>query len=89
MISHVSEVTPNARLSVVGESCPLNYVRTKLRLEELADGQVLEVIVSEGEGARNVPRSASDEGHEILAAGPSGEGTVRILIRKRETRHGA
>jgi len=89
MISPVSEVNPHARLSVVGESCPLNYVRTKLRLEDLEDGQVLEVIVSDGEGARNVPRSASDEGHEVLGSEAFDGGNVRILIRKRGARNGA
>ena len=76
-------------LTVTGEACPMNYVRTKLRLEEMADGQVLSVLVSEGEAARNVPRSAGEEGHEVLGTTALGDGTVRILIRKREAPHGA
>lgn len=67
----------------------MNYVRTKLSLEEMAVGQVLEVLVAGGEAAKNVPRSAGEEGHEILDVSPAGPDRVRILIRKREARSGA
>ena len=79
---------PTETLSVVGEQCPMNYVRTKLRLEELGAGEILEVLLSEGEGARNVPRSATEEGHEVLSVEPAGDGLVRILVRKREALDG-
>jgi TusA-related sulfurtransferase len=71
-------------MTVTGLECPMNYVRVKLRLETMADGQVLEALVSEGEAARNVPRSARDEGHEVLLTEPAAAGVVRVLIRKRE-----
>ena len=81
-------IAPDQTLMAAGEICPMNYVRTKLRLEEMADGQVLEVFVSTGEAERNVPRSAGEEGHEVLAVEPAGEGQVRVLIRKRGVAHG-
>ena len=62
----------------------MNYVRVKLRLESLADGQVLEALVDQGEAARNVPRSAREEGHEVLLIEALPAGIVRVLIRKRE-----
>ena len=62
----------------------MNYVRVKLRLETLKAGQVLEALVDDGEAAKNVPRSARDEGHEVLLTEPQGAGVVRVLIRKRE-----
>ena len=49
-----------------GVSCPLNYVRTKLKLEELEPGQVLEIYLDDGEAILNVPRSAKEDGHTIL-----------------------
>ncbi len=69
---------------VTGLECPMNYVRVKLRLETLADGQVLEALVDEGQAAQNVPRSAREEGHEVLLTESQGAGVVRVLIRKRE-----
>jgi TusA-related sulfurtransferase len=84
----MDDVTPHRSLVVVGEECPMNYVRTKLALEDLAGGQVLEVFVNPGDAERNVPRSAREEGHEVLAV-TSVEDRVRVLIRKKEARDGS
>jgi len=62
-----------------GVPCPLNWVKTKLRLEELEAGQVLEVILDDGEPIRNVPRSVKAEGHKVLEVTPL-EGAFRLLI---------
>jgi sulfite reductase (ferredoxin) len=47
--------------------CPMNFVKTKLALSQLQVGQVLQVLLDEGEPAENVPRSVAAEGHHILA----------------------
>ena len=60
------EIRPDAELDLRGVMCPYNYVKTKLKLEEMKPGQVLAVIVDDGEPIRNVPRSARDEGHKVL-----------------------
>ncbi len=49
-----------------GVSCPLNYVKTKLKLEEMGVGQVLEVLLDDGEPILSVPRSVKEDGHKIL-----------------------
>ena len=72
----------DSSLTVTGEECPMNYVRVKLRLETLAAGQVLEAFVDEGAAAQNVPRSATEEGHEVLLTEPAQAGIVRVVIRK-------
>ncbi len=47
--------------------CPLNFVKTRLALEKLPLGGVLEVWVNgDSESAINVPSSLQAEGHEIL-----------------------
>ncbi len=65
-----------------GTPCPLNWVKTKLRLEEMEPGMVLEVIVDEGSPASNVPRSVQSEGHSILETDHLADG-VRIVIERR------
>ncbi len=64
-----------------GVSCPLNYVRTKLKLEEMEVGQVLEVLLDDGESIVKVPRSAKDDGHKILEIEQI-EVFFKVLIRK-------
>lgn len=76
--------TPEADKSIDlrGTPCPLNWVKTKLRLEEMQPGQVLAVLVDGGEPARNVPRSVEAEGHRVLALN-DGPGGVHIFIERK------
>ena len=65
------------QLDLTGVPCPMNWVRTKLALEELAAGQPLEVVLDEGEPLDSVPRSAREEGHDVALDGN------RVTIVKR------
>jgi tRNA 2-thiouridine synthesizing protein A len=73
-------------LDITREVCPMTYVRTKLALEALDEGAVLEVVLRGDEPLRNVPRNARDEGHEVLSLEPRGDGTHRLLLRKQGAR---
>jgi tRNA 2-thiouridine synthesizing protein A len=72
----------SATLDITREVCPMTYVRTKLKLESLGAGAVLEVLLKGDEPLKNVPRSAREEGHEVLHLEPRPDGTHRLLIRK-------
>jgi TusA-related sulfurtransferase len=72
-----------ATIDITREVCPMTYVRTKLKLESLGDGAVLEVFLKGSEPLKNVPRSAREEGHEVLALEARPDGTHRLLIRKQ------
>ena len=78
--------SPAALIDITGESCPMTYVRTKLRLESLGPGEVLEVLLRGDEPKRNVPRSALEEGHLVLSLQPAGGGAWRLLIQKGQER---
>lgn len=49
-----------------GVACPLNYVKTKLRLEMMETGERLEVWLDAGEPIKNVPMSLRNDGHKVL-----------------------
>jgi tRNA 2-thiouridine synthesizing protein A len=68
-------------LDLRGVACPMNFVKTKLALEDLESGDLLEVILDEGDAMLNVPRSLKEEGHKIIKVEPLGE-TFRILVEK-------
>jgi TusA-related sulfurtransferase len=61
--------TPSADefLDITHLICPMTFVRTKLAIERMASGSVLEVRLNEGEPLINVPRSAKEMGHKVLA----------------------
>ncbi len=50
----------------------MNFVKTKLALEEMKPGEVLEVILDAGEPLYNVSRSVQEEGHTLLKVRPAG-----------------
>lgn len=62
--------------------CPVTFVKTKVALDEMDDGQILRVRLNDGEPVGNVPRSVKDEGHQILKLTENGDGTYDLLIRK-------
>ncbi len=61
------QTTQRPRLDLLGVKCPFNYVKTKLKLETMASGSVLEVLIDDGEPAENVPRSIQNDGHKLLS----------------------
>ena len=72
----------NYQLDITQEHCPMTFVRTKLKLAQMAKGDTLEVLLSEGEPLNNVPRSAAEQGFKVLAV-EQVEGTAhRVVIEK-------
>ena len=78
------ELEAHEELDLRGVLCPYNFVKTKLKLDMLHPGQILSVILDEGEPMQNVPQSIRNEGHHILRQEHLGN-AHRIFIRKQET----
>jgi TusA-related sulfurtransferase len=64
-------------LDLTGVICPLNWVRTKLALEELRAGDSIEVRLDPGEAIDSVPRSAREDGHEVRV-----DGTLVTIVKR-------
>ena len=77
----MSEIRSDDVLNLEGVACPNNFVKTKLKLEEMEQGQVLEVILDDGEPIKNVPRAVKEEGHQILNVEKI-DNKWKLLIRK-------
>lgn len=69
-------------LDITREHCPMTFVRTKLKLAQIAKGDTLEVLLSEGEPLENVPRSATEQGYKVLAVTHVEGTTHSVLIEK-------
>ena len=61
-----SAAAPATELDLRGVICPYNFVKTKLKLETMKEGEVLSVILDDGNPIQNVPRSVENEGHTVL-----------------------
>lgn len=55
-------------LDLRGVRCPMNWVKTKLRLEELERGSILIVWLDDAQGVRHLPQAAEAAGYVLLGA---------------------
>ncbi len=69
-------------LDLRGIVCPLNFVKTKLRLDKLSDGEILTVILDAGEPIESVYSSIAAEGHEVNAPEKRDDGAYTLSIKK-------
>ena len=81
--SSPGDAEPDATADLSGEICPFTFVRTKLALEALPLGGVLRVVVDHAPASRNIPRSATEWGQEVLGVRPLEDGRWAIDLRRR------
>ncbi len=64
-----------------GVECPINYVKAKLEMEQLQAGEILKIMVDDGEPIENVPPSLREDGHTILKQ-EKVEDYYELLVKK-------
>lgn len=62
--------------------CPITFVKVKVALEEIDDGELLEIRMNDGEPLQNVPGSLRDEGHLVTSVKRLADGTFSVVVRK-------
>ena len=70
------------QLDITGEHCPMTFVKTKLKLEKMAPGDRLEVLLTRGEPLDNVPKTATEQGYTVLETAHVEDEVYRVLIEK-------
>ena len=63
----MADIASDDQVDITDKVCPLTFVKAKVAIEELDDGEVLAIRMNDGESVQNVPRSMKEEGHKILA----------------------
>jgi TusA-related sulfurtransferase len=68
-------------MNLCGVKCPLNWAKAKVRLEDLERGDILELLIDDPKGRRDIPRAAEAEGYMIVNIQES-DGRWSIAIEK-------
>ena len=68
-------------LDITKERCPMTMVKVKLKLSQINDGDVLDVLLSEGEPLESVPRTVEEQGYCVEDIRKDGA-FYHVVIRK-------
>ena len=77
----MAEYKVDSQIDITKEICPMTFVKTKLKLETMSVGEVLEVTLREGEPLINVPKSVEQDGHKILDLRQEGD-LYKLVIER-------
>ena len=80
----MSEIQFDDQVDITDVVCPVTFVKAKVALEELDDGEILAVRMNDGEPVQNVPRSIKEEGHQILKLLDNEDGPYTLFVKKVE-----
>ena len=80
----IEEIRIDDTVDITDKVCPLTFVKAKVALEELDEGQILSIKMNDGEPVQNVPRSIKEEGHQILKLVNNEDGTYNLIVKKVE-----
>ena len=78
----MSEIKIDDTVDITDVVCPVTFVKAKVALEELDEGQTLSIRMNDGEPVQNVPRSIKEEGHQILKLDDNEDGTYTLYVKK-------
>jgi TusA-related sulfurtransferase len=76
------EIKVDKTLDIKGQVCPYTFVRSKLTIEKMNVGEVLEIITDHRPASENVPKSMENEGQRVLKIEQTSEKEWHIFIRK-------
>jgi TusA-related sulfurtransferase len=70
------------KLDITKDHCPMTFVKAKLKLEQLEEGDILEILLTAGEPLENVPRTCTEQGFQVLETTHVKDNIHKIVIKK-------
>ncbi len=69
-------------LDLHGVACPMNFVKTKIRMTTMPLGAELQVVLDDGPPIENVPLSLEEQGQKVLSKERLPDGAWLVRVRK-------
>jgi TusA-related sulfurtransferase len=70
------------KLDITKDHCPMTFVKAKLKLEQLEEGDILEILLTAGEPLENVPKTCTDQGFQVLETTHVKDNIHKIIVKK-------
>lgn len=80
----MEEIKVDRRINIKGLVCPYTFVKSKLAIEDMEIGEVLEILLDYEEAARSIPKSMEDLGQKILKVEKISDTDWIILVKKEK-----
>jgi TusA-related sulfurtransferase len=80
----MEDVKIDKKINIKGLICPYTFVKSKLAVEDMEVGEVLEILLDYEEASRSIPKSMEDHGHKVLKVEKINDTDWIIVIRKEK-----
>ncbi len=77
-------MVPDRKIDIRGLICPYTFVKSKIAIEDMEVGEVLEILLDYEEASRSIPKSMEDHGHKVLKVEKINDKEWIILVRKEK-----
>lgn len=62
----MEDIKPDKTINIKGLVCPYTFVKSKIAIEDMEVGQILEILLDYEEASRSIPKSMEDHGQKVL-----------------------
>lgn len=80
----MEDIKPDKTINIKGLICPYTFVKSKIAIENMDVGQVLEILLDYEEASRSIPKSMEDHGHKVLKVEKINDTDWVLQIRKEK-----
>jgi TusA-related sulfurtransferase len=80
----MEDIKVDKKINIKGLVCPYTFVKSKIAVEDLEVGQVLEILLDYEEASRSIPKSMEDHGQKVLKVEKINDTDWVIQVRKEK-----
>lgn len=80
----MEEIKADKRINIKGLVCPYTFVKSKIAIEDMEVGQILEILLDYEEASRSIPKSMEDHGQKVLKVEKINDSDWILVIRKEK-----
>ena len=78
----MNDVTIDKKIDIRGEVCPYTLVKSKLGIETIEVGQVIEILLDYPEASESIPKAMLNYGHSVLKVEKINDKEWIVQVRK-------
>ncbi len=78
----MNDLKIDKKLDIRGEVCPYTLVKSKLGVESIDVGQIIEILLDYPEASSSIPKAMLNYGHSVLKVDKINEKEWIVQVRK-------